>query len=567
MRKMLARIRGQVLRPALCLILLLAAFTCPHVGAQGPSPGFQLGYNSHFSQGWPDKVWFLVDDLPADILRDGLHWNEIERSPGQIAFNPENSGYLREACRRGLRPIPVIAMSNPLYDEGKTIHTPAGRLALGRFVAAVADEFDGCVAGIELGNEINSEGRINGPAAADGPAYYVEMLKAIWQAVKPRHPDFLIVGGGAHSVATGFLERMFAVGGLDYMDAVAVHPYRSGPDGLGGLDWELENLRSVMRRHGPERPIWATEFGIEISDQAASDLQSPIFMARMIAMMATNGVRQASWYALRDEQWWPNMGLFRLDGEMKPAARAFDFLRRQVLASGPARRLNEAVPALYHAVFGETFQIIWGAPRPFSVEGTATFLDLQGNPIEKPAAISETPFLLKGRATIRLGPASVAADSLSGYARAPWSYYARPASGTLLPLTVRNWTWTSDLVSPSNGDLNVGPQTLLPAGARDNPTNVVIRLAVPGDGAFVISSCVSSKDPDSLEMTLRHNGSDLQKISLTPAPADHPQQVQLHAGDVIEWEFAPIGPRWPAYGHYRLRLLSSTNADGVSCGS
>lgn len=554
------RFRRPFARPALCALLCLAASGASRVAAQDPAPALRLGYNSHFSQGWPDRDWLLIDKLPADMLRDGLHWNEIERSPGDIRFDPANSGWLRAACRRGLRPVPVIAMSNPVYDGGKTIHSPAGRAAIARFVAAVADRFDGCVAGIELGNEINSEGRINGPAAANGPASYVEMLKAIWQAVKPRHPGFLIVGGGAHSVATGFLERMFALGGLDYMDAVAVHPYRTEVE---GLDWELANLRAAMRRHGPERPIWATEFGIEVRDRAVSDRQSPVFMAKMVAVMAVNGVGQASWYALRDEQQWPNMGLFRLDGQPKPAALAFDFLRRHVLAAGPARRLDEAEPALHHIAFGNDYQMIWGAPRPFSVEGSATFLDLQGNAIGKPAAISETPFILKGSGTVRLGPPTVLADSLSGFGGAPWRYFARTANGKLLPLKIRDWTWSSDLVSPENNDLNVGAGTLLPAGARDNPTNVVIRLQAPRDGMFVLSSCVSGKTPASLTMTVRQNGHDRLTTPLTPVLTDHPQPVQLRAGDVIEWEFAPVGPRWPAYGRYRLRLLA--RGDAATC--
>ena len=68
----------------------------------------------------------------------------------------------------------------------------------------------------------------------------------------------VVGGGGLHSYAAPYVEALFDMGGLDYMDAYSFHGYL-----LDGADpWEFgRGLTELMQKHGKVVPFWDTEWG------------------------------------------------------------------------------------------------------------------------------------------------------------------------------------------------------------------------------------------------------------------------------------------------------------------
>ncbi|HYZ47478.1 MAG TPA: hypothetical protein VE567_01145, partial [Sphingomonas sp.] len=283
---------------AALIALAVSACSGPAEKAQSATPPVSpkpmlIGVSTHFGQGWPERYWTTLGSVPAPLVRDSVSWKSIETIPGQYSFTGATVGHVRRLCATGHRAVLVLLPKHPAYDGNFTVYSLAGRTAFGSYVAALAREFGTCLAGVQIGNEINGPGNVTGPAATDRPASYTAILQAVHAALANMSPRPLILGGSTNTIGTGFLEQVFKAGALDYMDAVVVHPYRKDP---ANVDWELGLLREAMARHGAVKPIWANEFSIDTTDTvAAAD-----YLAKMLVQLSAAGVEAGFWYALVD---------------------------------------------------------------------------------------------------------------------------------------------------------------------------------------------------------------------------------------------------------------------------
>ena len=298
-----------------------------------PAPSaFLLGVQTHFSQGWPIGLLANVRDVHALALRDSLPWAAGEPQPGRYDFSGPRADALAAACAGGRDLVVTLDPRNPFYDGGLTVYTDMGRQAFAAYVSALVDRFGSCIAAIEVGNEINGARALHYPPGTDPVATYTALLRTLKGDVKPRHPGVVLLGGSTNEIGTGFLDKLFEAGLLETADAIAVHPYRGHAE---GGDVELNHLTEVMRRHGKVLPIWATEFSnaYPTPEAAAPEL------VKMVALMGAAGVARAYWYALMEEPWFRNMGLFDERGG-KPAADAFRLVEQQLLPAGRPVRVD-----------------------------------------------------------------------------------------------------------------------------------------------------------------------------------------------------------------------------------
>jgi hypothetical protein len=414
---------------------------------------------------------------------------------------------------------------NPLYDGGQTAFTPGAQAAFARYVRALAERWPGCVVAVEIGNEINGRNGMTGPAAATRAASHTALLKAVYQGVKPDHPAVALLGGSTNTVATGFLARLFAAGALEWVDGIAVHPYRPDPEGVDG---ELGRLRQAMARAGRMRPIWATEFSREFPDPALA----PGWYLKMTALMESAGVADHFWYALADQPWFPTMGLLRFDGTAKPAARAFAFAARELAPLGPARRVNHGDPALFDFAYGTDTRIVWGGPRRLTVPAGARAFAPDGSPVPVPAAVGDDPVVIRHAATLEFGPAEVLADSLYGYGAAPLSWFARTRAGALLALAPIDWDWTGYLGNPAL------PQFSATAGGIGTTAaaGTVVRYTAGGDTAGTVRGAGRSAGGSGTAITAA--------VCLRPATAGMRASAALIQGGRTLWQSA-VGPQQP----------------------
>jgi hypothetical protein len=406
------------------------------------------------------------------------------------------------------------------------------------------------VVGIEIGNEINGQNNVTGPAAANRVSAHVGLLRAVHEAVKPAHPDLLLIGGSTNTIATGFLTRLFRAGMLDWVDAVAIHPYRPEPE---GVDWEVARLQAAMTATGKVKPIWATEFSREFPDPTAA---APFYL-KMIALLEGAGVGDHFWYALVDQRFFPTMGLLTLAGERKPAAAAYAFAARTLAPLGPARRIDERDPALFHFRFGADTHLVWGAPRPLGTTGPATAFAADGTALSAiPPAISDAPVVITGASALTFGPPEVLADSLYGYAQPPLSWFAQRAGGAPVPLTPVDWQWTSYLGTPALPQIIVNP-----AGIGTTPTaGTLVRFTATDAGPAIASVCLRPKAAAMRALAvLRRNGNEIARAiaggsgALTQLTA----RSQVKPGDTLELLLSPLPGAPLSRFAYRFRVARS----------
>lgn len=531
----------------------LLAVGCSAAPALPPTE-LRLGVTAHFAQGWPQVLWPALGSVHARTVREAISWRRVEARPGQFGFTAENSGHLDRLCAMKLPVVLVIDPRNPLYDGGMTADTAQAQAAFGAFVAAVADRFGNCLAAIEVGNEINGAKAMTGAAASHRADSHTRLMRAVWQAVKPRHPQLALLGGSVNTVGTGFLQALFAHGLLNWVDGLAIHPYRRSVE---GLDWELAALNAAMARQGKVKPLWATEFGIATADpQAASD-----YLLSMAVMMSDAGVSEAQWYALADDPSFPTMGLVQSDASAKPAARTFALLAEDLLVRGPAVRIDVQDPGLFRYRFGNDRQVIWGAPRAITVPAGAVVRGSAGRRLEGAIRIGPSPIIVEGAGEVRMGSGEVLADSLYDYATPVWSYAAGPSSARLAGLRTVHSNFASTLGAPGLGPVAVNPGGMvLPGGQKQ--MMVSLRYVMRSASRIVAQACLAPRSATSgiAEFSLAISR---ETIALQPVPSSGLQfsrEFSLAAGDSVSFIISARGGSAVLGHRFRISLAGTPAA-------
>ncbi|MEL6768372.1 MAG: hypothetical protein AAFP17_14415 [Pseudomonadota bacterium] len=485
-----------------------------------------LGVATHFSQGWDIGLAAEVRALDAGHARDSVRWEVGETAAGAYAFDGPRRSYPEILAARGIDTRLVFLARHPAYEDGATVQSPAGIDAFGDYIIATLDRFP-AVTTVEIGNEFNASNFVWGPLKASGyearAAAHARILRSVRQRLDAAGAEVTLLGGAAHSIPVDYLAAAAEAGLLDTADAVALHPYTSPPEHVGE---HLDLLRT--RLEAPSLRIHATEFGRE----GGAPAEAADHLVKMAAALAAAGVESATWYALAEQEWFPNMGLTEADGTLRPAGAAFAFLQQSVLPAGDARAL--ALDPLTRAIaFADRALVIWGSARSVTLPG-ARWLDAEGNPVPEPVLEPARPLIALADgapldlASLSLGPTPVRADSffefslsggpwrhgtvVDGKARvldplgggkpgAPW----RPYLGLdwLRPLQVSEWTVVPANFSPGSAE-KVHPivETV------DLPDAAGLRLC-----GFVQ---VSEKSADGVTLTIRSDAGLIEERALPP---------------------------------------------------
>ncbi|WP_118137369.1 hypothetical protein [Oceanicella sp. SM1341] len=546
------------MRPSLwhvsLLALALAGAPLPAAAQRAMEYGVQL----HFSQGWPLALYGRLDTLGNPPIRDSLPWALVEREPGVFEYPPHLAAYMEELRARGMTMIMTFAHRNPLYDGGETPYTPEGRAAFAAYVVQALKDWGGLIRAVEIGNEINGN-FVTGPAAQDRAGSYAALLEVVYAAVKAHDPQVLVLGGATHSVPLGLFREMFEDGALQAMDGIALHPYRPVPE---HLDTELSQLRALMEEFGGAKPVYATEFTHAFTDPA----EAPSYMARMLALMVDSGVREAYWYALLDQEAYPDTGLIDDNGRQKPAFEAFRFLRRVLLGAGELERLSDD-PLLHHYAFGpegaaNRAQVIWGAPRLVPLPPGADVYAPDGTPRAGAAEIriGPDPVVVVGPETLRPGPTGVLGDALLQFGHAPWDYAVVGADGKAVPLTRIDWEWTSYLGTPWSKPLRVNADSLVPGGGGASPLAVSETFVSPEAGEMLLDAAwtVTKDTSDGVTLEILLNGTRLMAAEVRGHMALEDFPVTLGKGDRLEFR---VGPGETVSGDNVVRRLQIRRSD------
>ena len=353
----------------------------------------RMGVNTHFEQGWPLTALNKVQAAGADGIRDSVMWGKVEQRPGVYDFSDNNSGFMNRICARSIPVLVMVPPRNKLYDGGMLPASEAGRRAFANYIVALAAHFP-CIVGVEIGNEINTPSRL-WPAPPQKFPAYVALLKEVRRALDAAGSRVALVGGSSIGVDVPFHERMFAAGELALVDAIAVHPYIDRPE---RLPEQIERLKQAMAHHGATKPIWCTEFGNYYKTPEAA----PPHALKVMTIMSAAHVSRAYWYALLDEPWFRNMGLYAGDAP-KPALATFRAVQQQLLSAGDARRIDVGDPLSFIYRFGDGPYVVWGTSRSLRLPAGARAFDARGNRIDLPEALGPEPVIIDAPAGYRPG--------------------------------------------------------------------------------------------------------------------------------------------------------------------
>jgi hypothetical protein len=440
------------------------------------------GVQGHFAQYMPLAIAQLMFKAGIVQFRDEQYWNEIETTPGTYAYPGSYTGYMSATAALGLQSLMCLDWTNPLYDWDAGIftgpYTANGLAGYGNYALNLVQQYASSspIKQVEVWDEYNGGTFIAGPATANKPYYYTQMLKSVWNAIKPSHPEVQIVAGAVVPVDQGFIKSIIDQGANAYFDVVSVHPYRPVPE---GVDVDLAALQDVIKagNGGVAKPIWATEFGMD-ANSTADTFSTPSYLVRMVALMQASGVSRMYYYVMQDDTVTPYMGLVGqadpVSGDYlpSPAYPAYAWLINKLYNSMPQGRItaNGMSPATHiysyeNSITGDYTYVCWGgagnSPAPTTVTftiptATATVTDIMGNDTVLTASNGHVGVSLSldpVYVTVAGAPASglaetahsVVADSMASYSRVQgtdgWYYGYASVSGAYNPASFTQLPW------------------------------------------------------------------------------------------------------------------------------
>jgi hypothetical protein len=545
----------------------------PSMAAYNNAGASQFGVQTHFAQGWSLNLIPLLVTAGLHNIRDEQYWATVETTKGVYQFPPTYTAYMRAALINNITPLAEMDFGNALYDnDGGTPpqpvspYTAQGRAGYASYGQALLQQYGGEIKAVEIWNEYNGSFS-NGPATANLPFYYTAMLAAAYQAIKAKNPAVAVLGGAGVLVPLGYYQNLFALGALQSMDAIVIHPYTDTPT---GLDKVVYALRDLMGTFGTQKPIWATECGTSQYQTLAREGMAG-YLVQLDTLLLAGGAQRIYWYQLMDDQS-ASSGLLRgandPHGAYIPTAAyaAYANLLRQLYI---APFVREEVGDARDRVFlfnrqGVPVRICWTTKPPvtltYATSGAVQAIDVMGNPIALTTVngtiqlpVGSTPIYLTGNVTLTGSSRTdtVLADSIRDMVYTSsatqganhWFYGSiqngqwTPMQWTLLPY---GYEWLGGYAN-----LEISLIDMQPSSNGTTPVWAVRRWQSTYTGQLHIQGTAQrpSAQGDGTTLNVLVNGQQIQSFPMTPAQntASFDFTTSAKFGDLIDFAMTP-GP-------------------------
>ncbi|HEU5318566.1 MAG TPA: cellulase family glycosylhydrolase [Chloroflexota bacterium] len=258
--------------------------------AQPPPPSFAYGMQAHFYYQDAARIAGYVQDAGFGWVKQQVRWGDVESVPGSPAWGPLDT-IVEAAAAAGLKVL-FSVVTAPAWSRalGGTDGPPDDYAAMADFMSRLATRYAGRVHAYEVWNEQNFAREWGGGRISAGQ--YVELLKAVYPAVKAADPAAVVISGAP--TPTGFNDPNVAVDDVVYLeqcylyqsgvfatvcDAIGAHAggFNNPPDDTPDLRTvasttfkghmsfyfrRIEQLRNIMALYGDAaKKLWVTEFG------------------------------------------------------------------------------------------------------------------------------------------------------------------------------------------------------------------------------------------------------------------------------------------------------------------
>ncbi|MFD7155974.1 sugar-binding protein [Kribbella sp. NPDC059898] len=316
----------------------------------------------------------LLANGGISTARDEAFWAAAETTKGVIQFPQNVKNYKAALDANHVDFLNILDYGNPLYYPDEAPSTDEQRAAFARYAVAAVDEFGTEHTTYELWNEWNLRDP-NGAAKAS-PENYVALLKTVSAAVRAKHPDVKLTGPSLAVINDwqGWFTKFADLGGLDYVDAVTIHPYVQPLDPEASVAY-VNTIRSIMAAHGSTKPIYITEQGwaTGTNPSAVSEPAQARDLIRGQLLSYGNGVARYSSYNFMDSGNDPSnvehrfgMVRNRLDARgalvPKPSYVATAVLARQIdelPLTGQTRFGTNGYDVAFNAGGGQSVHAVW----------------------------------------------------------------------------------------------------------------------------------------------------------------------------------------------------------------
>ncbi|MEU6017043.1 hypothetical protein ABZ826_24215 [Streptomyces sp. NPDC047515] len=356
-------------------------------GHEQKDPRFGTGIHYGWNDGDDQKLLRSVKLMGMHGIRSDINWSAIEKTAGEYTWsNYSTDQHIPYAKTQGLTALPISGYRNPLYDSNRTPASDAALEAYGKYTAAVVEKYQQSTKEVEIYNEYNSTGFNNGTCGITADCY-LKLLKASFGKVHAKVPDATVVGGGLAGLQTDWLKRLYAIGGLDHMDALSVHEYgypRPPEEALAKLPQVRADLDAAG---GKDFPLWITENGYPTHSDGVTPAVQAEYLPRAQIFSFASGVNRYYWYDLTNDgtdatDKEHNFGGFKrptadvLAWQPKPSVVTEGVLIRQIAGRAYAGRDDAGSDAVRSYRFGtgtDTVRTLYTtAATPGTVELSAT---------------------------------------------------------------------------------------------------------------------------------------------------------------------------------------------------
>lgn len=279
------------------LLVLMAGTPLACQISLSPTVPEAVGLNIHFTRPRPGEMRMLAASGVRWVRMD-FNWRQIEKSPGLYDFS-EYDALLSGLDPYQIRPVFILAYSNPLYDGDLSPHTDAGRQAFANWVAASVRHFRGRGIVWEMYNEPNWATFWRPRPNVDD---YIKLALAVGEAIQQNAPGETYVGPATAVIDPPFVEACLKAGLLNYWSAVSVHPYRQADPETAAADFR--NLRLMIARYAPKgkrTPIVSGEWGYSSAWPYMNEQKQGEMLAREWLTDVSNSIPLSIWYDWHDD--------------------------------------------------------------------------------------------------------------------------------------------------------------------------------------------------------------------------------------------------------------------------
>lgn len=213
------------------------------------------------SRGSAEEVAASMEAAGLTMLRDDVSWSTYDTPEKKAENLPALKERINVLKEHGINFLALLwnNAQKTMSDGGNVPSTAEELDAWEEYCKMMASELKGYTDYFEIWNEynINMFNTSNQP-----PEVYVELLKRAYRAIKAENPNAVIIGGCPSEVDLVFLENIFKLGALQYMDVVSVHPYDwTGQFREGRYVKSMTSVKELMEKYGKVLPLWNTELG------------------------------------------------------------------------------------------------------------------------------------------------------------------------------------------------------------------------------------------------------------------------------------------------------------------